>query len=434
MKTFMQATLSTLLLSTTTLYAQEQNTNKDREISIRKTVDTFGRVEQKEISTVEKFKAMFTDGKVTGQVRSMFASYNQEAVGEVDTYATAIGGMLKYELASLNGFNAGIAYTSSTDIGFATGDATKHNAELSSATGNYTILSEAYINYKNGGFNFRAGRQMMDTPLADSDDIRMIPNTFEAYIATYERETLMFTVGNVQRWQGADAGLGHNSNGLRQNSNWVDVGSDGTTFIGVKYEDDLVVNGWFYNITKPTNANKATYFDIGRHQGNDDFSIHGAFQYLHESEDKASGVEADIYGALVEFKAHDLGVSVAYNKAKKHQGKRSFSGIGGGSMYTSMDTMIIDEIADDREAQAFVLGVDYTINNWQFLYAYGNFDGKANSSGSKAHIVEQNIGFQYTLNEEFVFAAIYVIEEDKESVAKTTYDWDRAQVMAKYSF
>ena len=409
---------------------------KDREISIRKTVDTFGRIEQKDISTVEKFKQMFIQGKVTGQVRSMYAGYNQKAVGEVDTYATAIGGMLKYELASLNGFNAGVALTTSHDISGATGSLNKQNDELSSANGSYNVLSEAYINYKNGGFNFRAGRQMMDTPLADSDDIRMIPNTFEAYIASYEMNDFTFTAGNVRRWQGADAGLGYDGNGVRLDSEWVDVGSDGTLFAGVTYESDLRINAWYYDIPKQTNATKATYIDIGRHQGDDELSIHAALQYLHETEAQNSGVKADIYGALVEVMAYGVGLNIAYNKSTKHMGKRSFSGIGGGSMYTSMDTMIIDEIAQDRDAEAIVVGLGYSINNWEFLYAYGDFKGEEDSSLQKvkAHIVEQNMGFQYTVNDEFVVAGIYVKEEDKENTIATANDWDRMQFMVKYDF
>ena len=46
-------------------------------------------------------------------------------------------------------------------------------------------MAEAYINYKYDTLNFRAGRQVLNTPLADSDDICMIQNTFEAYVATY---------------------------------------------------------------------------------------------------------------------------------------------------------------------------------------------------------------------------------------------------------
>ena len=127
-------------------------------------------------------------------------------------------------------------------------------------------------------------------------------------------------------------------------------------------------------------------------------------------------------------------MNVAYNKARRHHGRKSFSGIGGGSLYTSMDTMILDEIVDDRDASALVFGMEYEMDDWKLMYAYGDFDGKADSAGIKAHIVEQNLGFEYSVNDEFVIAGIYVKEEDKLNSVKTTNDWDRTQIMVKYDF
>ena len=41
---------------------------------------------------------MFKDGKISGELRSVYAGYEQEEAGVSDTYATAFGGQLKYEL------------------------------------------------------------------------------------------------------------------------------------------------------------------------------------------------------------------------------------------------------------------------------------------------------------------------------------------------
>ncbi len=128
---------------------------------------------------------MFEDARVSGQIRMMYAGYEQKEQNVNNNYATALGGKLKYELAELQGFNAGAAVYISHDLDFATGEGTRHNSELSSDDGSYTQLAEAYVNYKYKSFNIRAGRQILDTPLADSDDIRMISNTLEAYVLSY---------------------------------------------------------------------------------------------------------------------------------------------------------------------------------------------------------------------------------------------------------
>jgi hypothetical protein len=45
-----------------------------------------------------------------------------------------------------------------------------------------SYLGEAYVQYKNGNTTFKGGRQKLDTPMAGSDDARMLPNLFEAYV------------------------------------------------------------------------------------------------------------------------------------------------------------------------------------------------------------------------------------------------------------
>ncbi|MBS4067868.1 MAG: hypothetical protein WC279_02515 [Sulfurimonas sp.] len=383
-------------------------------------------VEAKE-DKASTFAQMFEKSAVSGNLRSMYAGYDQKQAGENNIYATAIGGYLKYELSELNGFSAAAAFATSHDIGFATGDKeSKHNDELSSSEGKYSMLSEVYLNYKYDSFNFRAGRQLIDTPLADSDDIRMIFNTFEAYIATYEASGFSVMAGKLEKWQGYDAGL---------DERWIKTGEDGTLFSGIAYSNDILeANAWYYNISKLTNA---TYLDAKFTHGiTDDFSVSGAAQYLRENEIGNSSTEASIYGLLAEASAYGFTLSAAYNKSEKESGKASFSGFGGGTLFTSMDTMILDEITNDRDARAIVGGIRYEIDNVTTLsYAYGDFDGKADSIGDKAHIVEQNIGLEYNvLKDKFTLSAIYAIEKDKESSAKTENDWNRLQIMASYSF
>lgn len=378
---------------------------------------------EKEATTINE---MFEEGKISGEIRSMYAGYDLKKIGEKDTYATAIGGHLKYELAELNGFSAAAAFAISHDIGFATGDeGVKQNPELSSSDGEYSVLREAYLNYNGGDFNFRAGRQLIDTPLADSDDIRMIANTFEAYIASYQLSNFSFMAGKLQKWQGYDADL---------ESGWVRAGEDGTWFGGVNYADDITrANAWYYNVTKLTNA---AYFDLTLgYEISSDISISAGVQYLNESEISSSATKADIYGALAELSAYNFTFGAAYNSSSKNADSGSFSGFGGGALFTSMDTMILDEITYDRDAEAVVGSISYEIDDLTLTYAYGDFSGGADGLGNRAHIVEQNIGAQYSvIKDKLLVHAIYAVRNDKESLAKTDNDWSRFQLMAAYSF
>ncbi len=370
---------------------------------------------------------MVEGAKVSGNIRSLHSNYSND--NDTNTNATALGGQLKYELAKYNGFNGAVGFTTSHDIPFASGDRDKgkRNDELSSSKGSYTELSEAYINYETQGLNLRVGRQIIDTPLADSDDIRMIPNTFEAYIASYEKDNLSFMGGHLSRWQGVDAGL---------DEHWVKTGKDGVNFAGIGYSNDtLETNAWYYNITGSDEGNNAIYLDAtGNYALNDNLEIHAGVQYLKESEVDNSGIEADIYGVMGEVASSGFSLSLAYNKSSKQRGKTSFSGFGGGTLFTNMDTMIIDEITEDRDAEAVVVGVAYELNNFTLSYSYGDFKGDADTTGAKAHIVEQDIGVDYAPNDNLSVGAILTIDKNKEDATSTDFNDKNFRVLVSYNF
>ena len=228
------------------LSASEQTTEDEKRLhSVRENIDKEAVMQTKEVSVTDNLKHMFKDAKVSGQIRMMYAGYEQKEQNVANNHATALGGKLKYELAELNGWNGGVAFYTSHDLNFASGNNTYHNNELSSSDGSYTQLAEAYVNYKYKDFNFRAGRQILDTPLADSDDIRMISNSFEAYVASYNYNGFSFMAGNIQSWQGYDADL---------DTPWEKTGKNGTNFGGVAYNDVWELNLWYYNVTDIVNA------------------------------------------------------------------------------------------------------------------------------------------------------------------------------------
>jgi hypothetical protein len=378
------------------------------------------KVKEKKVDEVSSVRDMFENGTVSGELKTMYSMHDID--NQVNPYATAIGGVLKYELAELKGFNAGVAFSTSHDINSLSGNEEKYNRNMSSSDGSYTELTEAYINYKYKDLNLRGGRQIVDTPLADSDDIRIIANTFEAYIATFEFNRWTFTAGKLQQWQGTDAGL---------DGDWQNTGDDGTYFGGITLSKVLLdVNLWYYHFSEDSDvdsatgniSNQTTYVDFSLHNKfGDDFLLHSNIQYLHQDEADNSGIESNIYGALVEFVAYDLGISVAYNQSQKKEGRGSFSGYGGGTLYTNMDNMVMDNITFDRKVKAVVAGVTYSYGDFGFLYAYGDFYGDADSSGQKEHVVEQDIGVDYKMAENLTLAAICVINDDKENTGSNAY-------------
>ena len=383
--------------------------------------------DDKNLSVVDSAKKMFQEAKVSGDIRSIYSSFQND--NDTDAYATAVGMQLQYELAKYKGFNAGVVFTTAHDVNLASGnrDEGKRNEALSGAKGSYTELTQAYINYEFQGLNLRVGRQLIDTPLADSDDTRITPNTFEAYVATYEIDGFSLMAGHLNSWQGCDAGL---------DTPWIKTGKDGTNFGGITYSNNFVeTNLWYYNITGAENGNNALYADATlNHTFYDDLELHTGVQYLNESEVDKSGIKANIYGAMAEVETHMFDFTLAYNKSTKESGKHSFSGYGGGTLFTNMDTMILDEITEDRDAQALVGGASYTLSDFTLSYSYGDFKGDADSTGAKAHIVEQDIGADYSPNDDLTVSAIYVINDNKKDPTSTDFNDKNFRVLVSYNF
>ena len=367
-----------------------------------------------------------TNGFFSVEIASTYIQKQLDNAHSENNYATALGGQFKYETAPFEGFNAVGAFYISQDINFATGEVsnTKQNSELSSTKGNYTELAEAYINYNYKDINLRTGRQVIDTPFANSDPIRMVKNTFEATIATYKSDEFTLVAGKILNWQGYDAGL---------EKGFTPVGKSGAWLGSVGFSSESIdASIWLYEISDLADI---FYTDAGVHlHVSDDSVLHVRAQYISQQELSKSTINAQIYGVLSRLELYGLSINLAYNKAKCDKGKSSFSGFGGGTLYTSMDTMILDNISAQRQSEAFSTALSYDFKNFKLFYALGEFVGKKNYLGEKADIIEQNIGFEYNINNDFQFSAIYVKESDKIDPKNVQNNSNRAQINLTYSF
>lgn len=397
-------------------------------------------------SDVTNVKDMFANGKVSGQIRLGYIDNSAATAGAKDTSATALGGQLKFETATFNGVSLGAAAYTSHSIMALSGDQAqgKFNDDLSSTEKHYTEMAEAYVNLNYSGINFRAGRQVLDTPLADGDDIRMTPNTFEAYVVSYTIEDLGLTLigANVQRWQGWDSKTaGGVSYANVINNRWSETGVDGTWMAAALYANDTVELGaWYYDVTK--NA-KAVYVDA---TGNLDLGSGAkltlAAQYLTESESNdaagaPSGIDGSICGVMAEASHMGLTIGLAYDRVSVDSGKQIFEGFGGGSSYTNMDTMTAGTLHDGtyKDGTSYVGSIAYDLMGANLFAAYGDFKADAVGAGAKAHVTELDLGVEYAHNDgEIDFALYYVMGKDKESSTNTAFDDDHIQLTVNYNF
>ena len=188
-------------------------------------------------NAAEDLSSMFSEGKASGQIRefSVDREYQGTSWGiagkePIHRRGNAIGGHLKFETADYKGLSFGTAFY--TTNGFLN-DSDYTNTEKVDETlfgpgnENLSFVGEAYLNYKYGKTNFRAGRQTLETPMMAGDDARMIRNLFEAYMLTNtDIEDTTITLGHVARFSQGTFGRVYGGGLLSVTSGYSYVDSD----------------------------------------------------------------------------------------------------------------------------------------------------------------------------------------------------------------
>lgn len=375
----------------------------------------------------------FVAGKASGQIRAAYVSQDNAVDG--DTYGTSFGGVLKYETADWNGVKLGVGAYISQKLHFASGDEDKINTDLFDMDGkSYAYVGEAYVDYTLGDLNLKVGRQQLDTPFADTDDIRMHPNTFEALIATYSGiEGTTLVGGFVTRWAGYD------SEGTLSKEKFKKLGGDnsnGVAVVGIVNEsiENLALQAWYYNIDEVADAiyADATYaIPFSETMG-----VELSAQAANFNEEKASGMDGKVYGIGAAFNAGPLTLGAAYNKASNDSGKSVSNGFGGGPYLTSMEEMTIDGYED---AKAYQLSAeldlaDAGLEGVTLTALYGDFK----STPADMHVKEFDIIASLELSEAISGDISYAMVDDKNKNTSEDglYDagYDRFLVRLNYNF
>jgi len=366
----------------------------------------------------------YKSAKVSGQLRVGYI--NQESDDKsTDANNIATGGYLKFETGEVNGFSAGAAF-------YTTHRMSKNNAQdvatnlFDQTDGDgFSILGEAYIQAHRNNTTFTAGRQQIDTPFADSDDIRMIPNLFEAYVLTNnDVEDTTFIVAHIKKWAGVDAPTQDRFEDLY-------AAGDGTTMLATVYSGikNSEISAWYYNIDELTDVfyiEGITEFSL-----NENLMLALSAQYANFSEDGTTGVDGNVYGLSADLGIKSVGVNlvVAYNGSSNDTGKSVVNGFGGGPYMTSMDEMTVDGLND---AKAYMVGIGKEYGDFAFFYGYGNF--KEDSTMSE--VDESNLVAEYSYSDNLSFILMYtdLKSNDAAGANDNAASFDRVQFYANYNF
>ena len=356
----------------------------------------------------------------SGLLRAAYISVNPDVSGNNTTSAAAVAGQIKIETGSWNGLQFGIApYFVEKIETLSGGEAQgKLNSDFfDSNNDSYAYLGEAYANYTYGNGNLRIGRQLLDNPFINTDDIRMHPNTFDAVWATYKlNETLNIEGGKVQRWAGLDSGGSQDK--------FKDASNGGVTAVGATYamKPHHVFQAWYYDFDK---SHSQLYFDANYTNGN----FEAGLQYSSYSEDNASNIDGTAYGLSATYTLDKFAFGIALNEGSNDTGKSVDNGLGGGNFFTSMDETTIGGITD---ASAHILSVSYAISaDFSISLATGHFE---DGTGTATDIDETNLNLAYAFNDHADVAFTYTEVDNAAATTDAGTNFSRQFVRINYHF
>jgi len=389
--------------------------------------------------TVNSVNEAFEKGKIKGNIRLAYINQNNDATAIPNTYATSLGGELKYETASYYHTSVAVSMFVSQKVSPLSGDFNKNelNLDFFDADGSSIVyLGEAYVNYNQNNFDVRVGRQKLDTPLNDTDDIRMLPNTFDAVTVGYGGiKDFVFVAAYVTAWAGYDSG--------QDISKFKEIPGEITAtgkigknliFAGVmnKSIENLDLQAWYYSFDKLTDLG---YLDAEYEIpiSNELLMSLGA-QYALYQERSSSLVDGNVLGGTVGIDYGSFSFGLSYNKVTTSENKTIIIGYGGGPYYTSMEEMTIDSIND---ATAYVGNLeidlsDIILKDLGFSYAFGHFDGKDGSAN--VEFEEQDFILSYPFNDKLDFEASYALVNDKKNSGINDGGYKRTLVRMNYNF
>lgn len=285
--------------------------------------------------------------EVNGYLRGTYHTHDIE--NDQQYQDDAVGGKLHFKSPSYEGLSV------ATSLYFTTKVFNDDDGKLIPLGGeyqkSYAIFGEAYLQGQFGKTLVKVGRQALNTPFADMDDIGMVPNTFEAVTLVNSdiKDTEIF-VGQINKMSGVDAAV-------------IDVftpvnGTNNMQLFGVTYNgvEHLLFSAW-YNRLKDAEVDGISYLEATYANSFDDYGYGLGLQYANQS--YLVGEDVEVFGVKVDAGMNTLGLlfSAAYNKVNNNS---ATSGFGGGPFFAGSQFLVIDNAGKNAVVRTVALEYDAT--------------------------------------------------------------------------
>jgi hypothetical protein len=286
-----------------------------------------------------------------------------------------------------------------------------HGEFFNSYKDSYLILGEAalVLNYQN--FELSLGRQPIESPHMDSDDLRMVPNLFEAYLGKYSlNDSMQLGIGFIRQASGW-------ANGVNQ-SHFVAIGeafggkNSGAWVSWAEYEQAIIsTKAWFYFIPNHLTLVYSEFLFKGDLTDDISYDLGVQYEWGHSiGSEKIDVVNNHTLGIMGAISIQNFTLTATYNK--NIGDSSAIASLGAGPFFTALEDQTLDAV-EGKNAHAFSLALEYEIHSSLTLgVAAGEFKAQQTQQYKTQEI---NYFLNYHWNAAFSAEIIYATIDDRNS-------------------
>jgi hypothetical protein len=378
----------------------------------------------------DSFKDAVKNGKVNGELKVWYQT-NDKSTGGHDILHKEnsifdAGLNLGYTTSPWYGFAAAVNFYAVDDLG-AYDDIANNSVHRVDASESVSWLGEAYISYNKGNSIIKAGRQNIKSPLINSDDWAVFPNSFEAlWFQNTDIKDTSITASYITKER------------VVKSDTFTDFNNDGGFMLGAENKSlpGLTLSGYYYHIKKTSDVDSLYFEAAGKIK-----AINLAAQYLYFNPDAPASDATGAIGFQVSSKIGMFDLSGAFTSVGK--GTMMAAKFSDNGIKTPLYTQTISgdgDIAGATDTDSYKLTVGITpVEKLTISLAYGYYDHGSASSASPGNESESTeLTVKYAGFENIALFAAYV-NSDHNGVggwkgASPSEDLNTVRVWASYKF
>lgn len=164
------------------------------------------------LQAADGIDSWFKEGSVHGNIKYYYIDTVKEGSPVTSSqHSNSIGGQLGYVTGSLYGLKLGTTFMTTNPFALPDGTSNVDTstigrsngiAGVDAATNGFSVLGEAYAQYNRDNYDLWYGRKVIETPLIDAKDVRMLPSSVQGGMASVKIiPEVQISVGYIDKFK-----------------------------------------------------------------------------------------------------------------------------------------------------------------------------------------------------------------------------------------